>query len=81
LFRKTEADSSIQATAKETTIIFNNLGNSFAAEFENVNTKDEVDELVNALMKNIKNNSSYRLNTLNGINDQFGDKDEGGFLN
>jgi hypothetical protein len=44
LFRKTEADSSVQATAKETTIIFNNLGDSFAAEFENINTKDEVDE-------------------------------------
>jgi hypothetical protein len=32
-------------------------------------------------MKNIKNNSSYRLNVLNDINNQFGDKNEGGFLN
>jgi hypothetical protein len=44
LFRKTEAIHLCDATAKETTIIFNNLGDSFAAEFENINTKDEVDE-------------------------------------
>jgi len=55
------------ATSKQSNIVFANLLTSYKDEFSRAGSKDEVDNIETALLKNLRNNYSFRLNLLNNI--------------
>jgi hypothetical protein len=55
------------ATSKQSNIIFANLLTGYKDEFSRAGSKDEVDNIETALLKNLRNNYSFRLNLLNMI--------------
>jgi hypothetical protein len=70
-FEDSYGEAELQATSRTTDIIFKNLLEAYAGDFERETTKDGVDEAKTRLAKNLNNNYAFRLNVLNDIANQY----------